>query len=331
MGIVAFSPPRAVISGTGFSVPANVVGNDYFAKYLETNDEWIIDRTGIKQRRWAETGVVASDLAAPACAAAMKRAGVTGADIDGILVATVTPDYVFPSTACVLQNKLGIPSGALAFDLNAVCSGFVYALSVATSMMSHGIYRHMLVVGVDLFSRLVDKNDRTTCILFGDGAGAVVLSRPDLVANPEGRGVMSFELGADGSLGDLLHVKQPAAKEAGGGSLGMNGREIFKLAVRSGVEAGLGLCKAASIGIADIDYMVSHQANKRILAAVGRQLELPEERVLMNVDRFGNTSAASIPVLLGESVERGLVKPGQLLLLSAFGGGVTWGGLLVRL
>lgn len=337
MAIVSFKTPNAVISGTGYSAPSGVVNNGYFANYLETSDEWILDRTGIRERRWTEPNVSASDLSLPACKSALKQAGITAADVDAVIVATVTPDYVFPSTACVLQQKLEI-SGSLAFDLNAVCSGFVYALSTATSLMASGSFRHILIVGVDLFSRLINKQDRTTCILFGDGAGAVVLSRADLVKQSEGRGVLSYELGADGKLGDLLSVKRGSAAEPtaetlkeGEHCLYMNGREIFKLAVRSGVEAGEKLCAAAGIEVGAIDYMVSHQANQRILSAVGKQLGLPPEKVLSNVERFGNTSAASIPLLMGESVEKEVLKPGQLLLLSAFGGGVTWGGMLIRL
>jgi 3-oxoacyl-[acyl-carrier-protein] synthase-3 len=332
MSIISFNPPRAYISGTGYNVPARVVGNDYFASYLETSDEWIRDRTGIAERRWVAPEESASSLALPACQKALVAAGISPAEVDGIIVATCTADYVFPSTACVLQHKLGI-AGCLAFDVNAVCSGFLYALSVASSMMSGGVYRNLLVVGVDLFSRIIDKQDRSTCILFGDGAGAVVLSRTE-----EQRGILSYELGADGSMGDLLCVKKGSAREVSAESLAtsehylsMNGREIFKLAVRAGVESGQKLCSAIGIMPSDIDYMVFHQANQRILAAVGKQLGLSGEQVLSNVERYGNTSAASIPLLMAEFFERGVLKPGQLILLGAFGGGVTWGGMLLRL
>jgi len=337
MGIVSFNPPRAVFTGSGFNVPERVVGNDFFATYLETSDEWIADRTGIRERRWAEPGVSASDLALPACKRAIERAGIKPEEVDGIIVATVTPDYVFPSTATIIQNKLGI-HGCLAFDVNAVCSGFLYALSVASSMMASGSFRNFLVIGVDLYSRIINKQDRTTCILFGDGAGAVVLSRSDLVKNSEGRGILSYELGADGRMGEMLCVKRGTASEPTPETLNdpkhqlfMNGREIFKLAVRAGVEGGKALCDAASIGVSDLDCVLSHQANQRILSSIGKQLGVSEEKVLSNVARFGNTSAASIPILIGESFEKGTLKPGQLALLSAFGGGVTWGGMLARL
>ena len=337
MSVTVLSSRRAVLAGSAFNVPPEVVSNEYFERYLETNDEWIKERTGIAERRWAGPELSASDLALPASRQAIERAGLKPENIDGVIVATVTPDYVFPSTACVLQGKLGI-KGSLAFDVNAVCSGFVYALSVAASMINAGALKHVLVVGVDLYSRIINKNDRSTAILFGDGAGAVVLSRDDLVTGGDGRGVLSFTLGADGSLGDLLFCKRGTAKEATPESLKspehalqMNGREIFKLAVRAGVDGGKALCDVAGIATPSIDYLIFHQANQRILSAVGKQLGLKEEQVLSNVARYGNTSAASIPILMAECMESGVLKQGQTLLLSAFGGGVTWGGALVRL
>jgi len=336
MAITVLNSPRAVISGSGFSVPPNVVTNDDLSEFMDTDHDWIVERTGISERRWAAPELSASELALPACKAALNRSGILAADLDGIIVATVTPDYIFPSTAAVIQGKLGA-KGGLAFDVNAVCSGFVYALSVAASLMAGGAFKHVLVVGVDLYSRIIDKSDRSTAILFGDGAGAIVLSREDQIKNGAGRGVHSYSLGCDGSLGDLLCVKSGTAKEPTAESLGtsihalqMNGKEIFKLAVRAGVEGGKELCSAIGISPPEIDYLMFHQANQRILSSVGKQLGLKDEQVLSNVAKYGNTSAASIPILLAESAEQGILQPGQLLLLSAFGGGVTWGGALVR-
>lgn len=336
MAITILNSPRAIISGSGLSVPSQVVTNDDLSKLMDTNHEWIVERTGISERRWAGPGSSASELALPACKAALDRAGILPSDLDGVIVATVTPDYVFPSTAAIIQGKLGA-KGGLAFDINAVCSGFVYSLAVASSLIAGGAFKHLLVVGVDLYSRIIDKTDRSTAILFGDGAGAIVLSREDQVRDSEGRGVLCYSLGADGSLGDLLCVKRGTAKEPTSESLGasehalkMNGKEIFKLAVRAGVESGKELCSAIGITPPEIDYLMFHQANQRILSSVGKQLALRDEQVLSNVARYGNTSAASIPILFAESVEREVIKPGQLLLLSAFGGGVTWGGAMVR-
>lgn len=336
MAITVLNSPRAIITGSGFSVPPQVITNNDLSKFMDTNHDWIVERTGISERRWADAGSSASELALPACKAALDRAGILPSELDGVIVATVTPDYVFPSTAAVIQGKLGA-KGGLAFDINAVCSGFVYSLGVASSLMAGGAHKHLLVVGVDLYSRIIDKGDRSTAILFGDGAGAIVLSREDQVKNGEGRGVLSYSLGADGSLGDLLCVKKGTAREPTSATLGapehalqMNGKEIFKLAVRAGVDSGKELCAAIGITPPEIDYLMFHQANQRILSSVGKQLALRDEQVLSNVAKYGNTSAASIPILLAESVEKGVVKPGQLLLLSAFGGGVTWGGAMVR-
>lgn len=337
------------IVGTGMSVPEREVTNDYFASYLDTTDEWIQDRTGIKTRFWADGKMSASELAEPASREAISQAGLQVEDIDGIVFATVTPDCQFPSTACFLQHRLGIKN-ALAFDVVAVCSGFIYGLVMADSLIASGQCRNVLVVGSELYSRIVDPKDRTTCVLFGDGAGAVVLSS----AVPQGsgtgsadrfvkgsarlvRGIYASKLGSDGTGAELLYVPngtayQPTPESLAKGEhyLKMAGREVFKLAVRNLTEVSQAVLDQAGIGVEEVDYCISHQANVRILRSFGKQLGLPDEKVLVNIDRYGNTSAASIPILLAESVAKGLFKPGDLLLLNAFGGGFTWGAVLLR-
>jgi len=337
------------VAGVGMAVPDGVVTNEHFASYLDTTDQWIEERTGIKERRWASKDMSSSELAEPACRNALKNAGMTPDDIDGIVLATVTPDYIFPSTACFLQHRLGIKKG-FAFDVNAVCAGFIYALVTADLFIASGRCQNVLVVGTELYSRIIDPQDRNTCVLFGDGAGAVVLSKASekegsssedgqrLVGSASSiRGIYASELHSDGRFTDILNVPSGTAKpvtpeslERGEHFLHMNGREVFKLAVRSLVEVSESVLSQVGVSMDDIDYMVSHQANKRILTAVAKQLKLPEEKNLMNVQKYGNTSAASLPILLAESVENGTLKKGDLVLLSAVGGGMTWGAVLLR-
>ncbi len=346
------------ISGVGMAVPDRVVTNEHFASYLDTTDEWIRDRTGISERRWSEPGVPVSEFAERACRQALTAARIGTDEIDGIICATVTPDYVFPSTACVLQGKLGVKKG-LAFDINAVCSGFLYALVTADSLIASGQCTKVLVVGADLYSRIINPQDRSTCILFGDGAGAVVVeavaSNGATAANigpakighlserfTEGsvikdRGIYSSELSADGSMGNILCVPSGTAKQptpeslaAGEHYLTMAGREVFKLAVRSLVDVSERLLERAGFEVEDVDYFISHQANQRILLAMARQLGAEPEKVLSNVAKYGNTSAASLPILLAEAAQEGKLKKGDLVLLSAFGGGLTWGAMLLR-
>lgn len=330
------------ISGVGMSVPERIVPNDYFASYLETSDDWIRDRTGIEARRWTDRAVSASELAEPAARQAISSAGLSPDDIDGIVLATVTPDYVFPSTACFLQRRLGIKP-CVAFDINAVCTGFIYALVTADSLIRAGQCRNVLVVGVDLYSRLVDPNDRSTCVLFGDGAGAIVLSAvSDAGGSVSGsaaeiRGIYAAKIGADGTYTDLLYVPDGTASQATPESLAagehylrMNGREVFKTAVRTLADVSDTVIRQAGLELGDVDHFICHQANKRILVAFGKLLKIPRQKVPMNVQKYGNTSAASVPLLLAESVADGTVKPGDLLLLNAFGGGFTWGAVLVR-
>ncbi len=326
------------IAGTGMFVPPRVVNNLHFASYLETSDEWIQERTGIVERRWAGDGVTSSDLAEPACRDAIKNAGLVPADIDGIIFATVTPDFVFPSTACVLQRRLGIP-GCLAFDVNAVCSGFLYALVSADALISRGVAKNVLVVGSEVFSKLVNPKDRGTCILFGDGAGAVVLTATSAAERDSGgSGILGSILGADGTYGDILCVpaggmalpSTPELIEEGKHLVTMAGKEVFKLAVRYLADISEKVIRDAGYTPEDVKVFVCHQANKRILQAVAKYLKVSEEHFPMNVDRYGNTSAASVPILLAELSAQGVLKKGDLVVLNAFGGGVTWGAALIR-
>lgn len=336
------------VAGVGMAVPSRVVPNEYFSAYLDTSDEWIRARTGIGERRWADPSVSASELAEPAARQAMQHAGLGPEDIDGIILATVTPDYIFPSTACMLQHRLGIKQG-LAFDVNAVCSGFIYALVSADALISKGLCKNVLVVGTELYSRILNPHDRGTVVLFGDGAGALVLSG---VPSGEGkhsnavqisgssetvRGIYGSELGADGAMTQVLCVPSgtarpvsPESLQKGEHYLTMNGREVFKSAVRTLSDVCERLMARLGIPMSEIDHFISHQANRRILEAVGKQLSIPSEKVLMNVEKYGNTSAASLPILLAEASSEGTLKPGDLVLLSAFGGGFTWGAVLLR-
>lgn len=325
-----------VITGVGYNLPDNIVDNNYFASYLETSDEWIRERTGIITRRWSTPEMSASQLAEPAARRAIEMAGISPQDVDAIIVATVTPDYVFPSTACCLQRRLGIDR-VLAFDINAVCSGFLYAFVVANSLLNTDQCKNVLVVGVDLYSRIVDKNDRSTCVLFGDGAGVMLLSKSETQVKENESAFLGSKLSADGGMGDILKVAKGTASEVtpkslmqGEHFLTMAGREVFKLAVRNLGDVSLEVLKNAGYTSDDVDYFVSHQANKRILQAMAKHLNVEESKILMNVQHYGNTSAASVPLLFAESVINGQIKRGDLVLLSAFGGGLTWGASLIR-
>lgn len=315
------------ILGTGKYVPERRLTNQELEQMVETNDEWIVTRTGIRERRIAAPEQATSDLAYEASVRALEAAGITADQLDLIIVATITPDMFFPSTACLLQEKLGAKKAA-AFDLSAACSGFIYGLANASGFIKMGMYRHVLVVGAECLSRITDYTDRNTSILFGDGAGAVVLGQV-----PEGRGFKSFKLGADGSGGELLRV-------CGGGSrlpsseqtltdrrhyIEMNGRDVFKFAVRIMGSAAEEALSMAGLGKADIDLLVPHQANIRIIQSALERLDLSEDKVMINLDRYGNVSAASIPLALAEAVEEGRVKEGDCLVLVGFGGGLTWG------
>ncbi|KAA8784589.1 3-oxoacyl-[acyl-carrier-protein] synthase-3 [Paenibacillus sp. 4624] len=315
------------IIGTGKYVPEKILTNSDLEKMVDTNDEWIVSRTGIKERHIAAPDQATSDLAYEAAIRALESAGMTGSDLDLIIVATITPDSSFPSTACILQDKLGA-KGAAAFDLSAACSGFVYGLATATSFIQSGMYNNALVIGADCLSRITDYTDRNTCVLFGDGAGAVVVGEV-----PQGRGFKAFDLGAEGAGGSLLQIegggsRLPASAETVENKkhyIYMNGREVFKFAVRVMGTATIEVLRKAGMDRTDVDLFVPHQANVRIIQSAMQRLELPEEKVVVNVDKYANTSAASIPLALVEAAEEGRMKAGDTVLMVGFGGGLTWG------
>jgi len=314
------------VAGTGSYLPPRVMTNDDFAKRLDTSDAWIRERTGIASRHIADEKQTSSDLALEASKRALEAAGVKAAEIDLIIVATSTPDFVFPSTACLLQAKLGVAGGA-AFDVQAVCSGFVYAIATADTFIRSGQYKRALVVGAEVFSRILDWNDRGTCVLFGDGAGAVVLVAGD---KP---GIHASMLRADGSQAGMLSVPGNVNRGAICGSpyLQMDGQGVFKFAVRVLDESARETVAAAGMTLNDIDWLIPHQANVRILDAVARRLKLPAHKLVVTVDHHGNTSAASVPLALDEYVRAGRILPGHRVLMQGVGGGFTWGSSLATL
>jgi 3-oxoacyl-[acyl-carrier-protein] synthase III len=321
---------HARITGTGSCLPTRRLSNQDLvdqlaARGIETSDDWIVERTGIRARHFAADGEFSSDLAAQACRRAMQAAGAAPADIDLIIVATSTPDMVFPSTAALLQHKLGI-SGCPVFDVQAVCSGFVYALTVANAMIQNGSARKALVVGTEVFSRILDFKDRTTCVLFGDGAGAVVLEAS------ETPGILASDLHADGQYSGILcvpgHVN--GGQISGDPTLKMDGQAVFKLAVGVLEEAARAVLLKAGKTEADIDWLIPHQANIRIMQSTARKLKLSMDKVVVTVDQHGNTSAASIPLALDCAVRDGRIQPGQTLMLEGVGGGFTWGAVLLN-
>ena len=324
--------PRSILRGIGSYVPERKVDNQELSKKVDTSDEWIRTRTGIKERRFAAQNENTSDLALEASRRALEDAGVSPEKIDLVVVATITPDMAFPSTACLLQHKLGIPKVAC-FDLEAACSGFLYALDVADGMLSSGRYECALVVGAEKLSSIMDWEDRTTCVLFGDGAGAAVLTKEG-----EGAEMIGFQCGADGSNPSLLHQPaggsmQPASQESvdsRGHFLKMNGREIFKSAVRVMERAAIELLEKHGFDKNEVDHVIPHQANARIVESLSQRLEIPLDKFYCNLHKFGNTSAASIPLALDEAYKSETFKKGDLGLLVAFGAGLTWSATLVR-
>ena len=315
---------RSVLIGTGSALPARCVTNAQLAERVDTTDDWIVERTGIRQRYLAGDGETTGSLATAAARAACEAAGVDPATIGLIVLATATPDQTFPATATIVQDALGA-NGGIAFDVAAVCSGFLYAVGVADSMLRTGMASRALVIGAETFSRILDWEDRATCVLFGDGAGALVLS-----AEEGDRGILSTRLHADGRHNDLLFVDGGPSTTGTVGKLRMKGREVFRHAVVNLAEVLTEVLEAAGLNAADVDWVVPHQANARILDATARKLGLPPEKVVVTVDKHANTSAASIPLALDTAVGDGRIKRGDLLLLEGIGGGLAWGASLVR-
>ncbi|WP_117170878.1 beta-ketoacyl-ACP synthase III [Paraliobacillus sediminis] len=307
---------RAGIIGAGHYVPDKIVTNADLEKIVDTNDEWIRTRTGIEERRIAEDTMDTSDMAYEAAIRAMEAANITGADIDLILVATVTPDTPFPTVSCMLQDRLGATKAA-AMDLSAACAGFMYGVVTAKQFIDTAVYKNILVVGAEKLSKITDWTDRNTCVLFGDGAGAVVVGEVS-----DDKGILSFELGADGSGGKHLYQDKDF--------ISMNGREVFKFAVRQMPESSLHVVEKAGYTKEDVDYLIPHQANIRIMEAARNKLGIPVEKMATSVKRFGNTSSASIPIALSEAVQNGDVKDGNLIVLVGFGGGLTWGAIAMK-
>ena len=321
---------RSVITGVGDYLPARIVTNDDLAKIVETSDEWIRERTGIRQRREAVEGETTSDLATGAAARALAAAGRTSADVDLIVVGTTTPDLTFPAAATMVQRKLGCPIG-IAFDVQAVCSGFVYALAVADNFVARGQSKCALVIGAETMTRLMDWTDRGTCVLFGDGAGAVVLEPGEGQGTTADRGVLAVALRADGAKQDLLYVDGGPSTTGTVGKLRMQGNQVFRHAVVNISEAVIAAAKSAGVSLAEVDWFIPHQANQRILQGVAHRLGIDEARVISTVAEHANTSAASIPLAMAQGIADGRIKPGQLLLIEAMGGGLTWGAAVIRL
>lgn len=318
---------RSVFKGSGSALPARAVSNDELARLVDTSDEWIRERTGISNRYLAGEGETTGTLATEAARAALADAGIAASEIDLIVLATATPDCTFPATATQVQAALGCTGGA-AFDVAAVCTGFLYALATADSMLRTGLATCALVIGAETFSRILDWEDRTTCVLFGDGAGAFVLRAEDVPA--DGPGVLATRLHADGSHRDLLYVDGGPSSTGTVGKLRMRGREVFRHAVTNLAEVLEEVLKASGFSAADIDWVVPHQANLRILDATARKLGLPAEKVVVTVDRHANTSAASVPLAFDVARREGRIAAGDLVMLEAMGGGFTWGASLMR-
>lgn len=320
------------IIGIGSYLPEKVLTNADLEKIVDTSDEWIVDRTGIKERRIVEPDIATSDLAAHAAAAALQDAGLTADDIDLIIVATATPDMFFPSTACLVQDKIKA-SKAAAFDLSAGCSGFAYGLVVGSQFIQTGLYKKVLVIGSETLSKILDWTDRNTCVLFGDGAGAVVLGEV-----PEGYGILGMHLGSDGAGGDLLNMpaggsRNPASVETVTGrmhTLQMSGSDVFKFAIKVMGEAAVKALDDAGLSSSDVDCLVPHQANIRIIQSAAKRLKLPMEKVMVNVDKYGNTSSGSIPIALNEALQDGKIKKNDIVVLVGFGAGLTWASCVMK-
>ena len=321
---------RSAVTGVGAFLPEKIVTNADLAKFVDTSDEWIVERTGIRQRHQAAPDQPTSDLAVEAAKRALEQAGKTVADVDLIIVATTTPDSTFPATAALVQKKLGCSVG-IAFDVQAVCSGFVYAMSVADGFVARGMSKCALVIGAEEMTRLMDWEDRTTCVLFGDGAGAFVLEPREGQGIKEDQGILGFALRCDGSKSDLLYVDGGPSTTGTVGHLRMAGNQVFRHAVVNISEAIVAASAAANVEIPEIDWFVPHQANQRIIRGVGERLGLDETKVISTVDQHANTSAASIPLAMDTAMKDGRIKKGDLIVLEAMGGGLTWGACTFRL
>ena len=321
---------RSAVTGVGSFLPEQVVTNADLAKIVDTSDEWIQERTGIKQRHRARDDQPTSDLATEAARRALADAGRTAADVDLIIVATTTPDMTFPSVASIVQRKLGAPT-CIAFDVQAVCSGFVYALSIADGFVARGLAKCALIIGAEEMTRLMDWTDRSTCVLFGDGAGCVVVEPREGQGTKADQGLLGFALRCDGTKTDLLYVDGGPATTGTVGHLRMAGNQVFRHAVVNIAEAITAACAASNLEVADVDWFVPHQANQRIIKGVGDRLGLDENKVISTVATHANTSAASIPLALDAAIQDGRIKRGDLVLLEAMGGGLTWGACAFRL
>lgn len=323
---------RSVIRGSGSALPARAVSNAELAESVDTSDEWIVERTGIRNRYLAGEGETTATLATGAARAALASAGIDPARVDLIVLATATPNNTFPATATQVQHALGC-NGGIAFDVQAVCSGFLYAMATADSMLKSGMARCALVIGAETFSRILDWEDRGTCVLFGDGAGAIVLTAEDVAegAGAEAQGIIATRLHADGAHSELLYVDGGPSTTGTVGKLRMKGREVFRHAVVNLADVLNEVLVSAGLAPDDIDWVVPHQANARILDATARKLGLPAEKVIVTVDRHANTSAASVPLAFDTAVQDGRIKSGDLVMFEAMGGGFTWGASLVRI
>jgi len=321
---------RSVLIGTGSALPARVVKNAEMATMVDTSDEWIVDRTGIRQRYMAGEGETTASLSIAAARKAIEAAGIEASSIDLIVVGTLTPDRIFPSTACDVQQALGA-NGCIAFDVAAACSGFIYGLGVADSMLKSGMARRALVIGAETLTRVVDWEDRTTCVLFGDGAGAVVLEARENEGGLAAPGILVTRLHADGEHGHMLCLDGGPSTTGTVGKIRMKGKEVFKHAVTNLADVLTEVLEEAGITADQLDWVVPHQANKRILDGTAKKLGLPAGKVIVTVDQHANTSAASVPLALDAAVRDGRIKPGDLVMMEAMGGGFTWGAALVRL
>jgi 3-oxoacyl-[acyl-carrier-protein] synthase III len=317
---------KAKIISTGSYLPKKIVSNNDLASIVDTSDEWIVTRTGIKQRHLVEEGEFTSNMAAKAASQAIKRANLSNDDIDMIIVATTTPDKTFPSTAVIVQDLLGIKK-CFAFDMQAVCSGFVYALATADSMIKNNLANNVLVIGAESMSKVLNWDDRLTCVLFGDGAGAVILSK----TNETNVGIIGSKLYSDGSLKDILYTNGGVATTQDAGTIFMKGKEVFMQAVEKMSSVALELIKENSVAIEEIDYFIPHQANIRIIESIAKKLNIPDHKIIITIDKHANTSAATIPLALDDALSKGTINKGSLILMTALGAGITWGACLVRL